>query len=642
MTAAIHQFNPNRVKLPRFKYPEDPATQFALAVDRKERDAGPAVQLACRRHLIELAHADQSPYYWDPNAANRFSQYTYQICRINYRGEWRPFKLLPWQEFSAGCVYGWKKRENHFRRFLDAYKETAKGSGKTPLGAAMSTYNLTSDRELQPLGYVVAKELRQARIAMGDIANMINNSPDLKPRIRWLGGGRPYSILLKSNELCRIDAIAAGNKEGAGQSGHRPTFVLVDEYHEHRTDDVVKQMRANFNKQQAQPLMLIITNAGSGHETPCGIEHHRALRVLSGQDTDDQYFAFIADLEEDDDPFEEDEAGRPTEDALKVWHKANPGLADGLPAISGLHRAFNTAKNSPTDRLDVARKNFGIWTDQVSSWISPTVWMPAQVEELSPLIKVGERPGRKKQNAYLTLDIGVSDDMSAGAIAWDMPDGTLEVQSKIWAIGDGLDDRARRSGEDWREWEKHGHLEVTEGKVVDFEAIADWVAEMDEQFNIVAMAYDNSFMPGVIDRLNRYGVKLREDSRSGSGILIIPHHQGGFIPRRSRQTRQRKGEKDQNLPILAMPTTLDTVTELFNLEKIKVLKNPALTSAVSGAYVRRSRNGLKFLDKDKSSTKIDAAVAFAMVIGLARAQWPVQMKRGLTIEDIQRFTKPKS
>jgi len=45
------------------------------------------------------------------------------------------------------------------------------------------------------------------------------------------------------------------------QSGPRPHVGLLDEVHEHKTNNMVEMMRAGF-KTRRQPLIFMITNSG--------------------------------------------------------------------------------------------------------------------------------------------------------------------------------------------------------------------------------------------------------------------------------------------------------------------------------------------------------------------------------------------
>ena len=67
-----------------------------------------------------------------------------------------------------------------FRRFREAYIETAKGSGKTPLGAGIMLYLLVADGERGAQVFLAAVTREQAGIAWRDCRAMVNASPELR------------------------------------------------------------------------------------------------------------------------------------------------------------------------------------------------------------------------------------------------------------------------------------------------------------------------------------------------------------------------------------------------------------------------------------------------------------------------------
>ena len=64
--------------------------------------------------------------------------------RLPESGE--PFRLLPWQKFVVGSLYGWLTADGS-RRFRSGFVECAKGAGKTPLSAALMLYAFREDSE---------------------------------------------------------------------------------------------------------------------------------------------------------------------------------------------------------------------------------------------------------------------------------------------------------------------------------------------------------------------------------------------------------------------------------------------------------------------------------------------------------------
>ena len=115
---------------------EDPATQYALEVVEGKRVAGPHVRAQCARHLKDMREGAKRGLVWNLQEANRAQGFFEDVLKLNGGDfEGKPFRLLPWQKFVVGSLFGWYGVDG-YRRFRVAYIETAKGSGKSPTKSA--------------------------------------------------------------------------------------------------------------------------------------------------------------------------------------------------------------------------------------------------------------------------------------------------------------------------------------------------------------------------------------------------------------------------------------------------------------------------------------------------------------------------
>ncbi len=301
--------------------------------------AGPAVRDAARRHLDDLLVGHLRGLVWRQDKADHAIGFFEDVLKLN-GGEYeaKPFLLAPWQAFVVGSIFGWYTADGS-RRFNTAYIETGKGSGKSPLAAGIGLYGLVSDKEQRAEIYAAATKRDQAQILFRDAVAMVDLSPLLTSRLVRSGRDEKVWNLFydKTNSFFRT--ISADE----GQSGPRPHIGLVDEVHEHKTPTVVNMMRAG-RKSRRRALLLMITNSGSDKKTICGTYHDLGVRVCRREFEDDTLFAFICNLDKDEDPFE-DEA---------CWPKVNPSLdyrahgqADGIPGRRYLREQVNQARGAP-------------------------------------------------------------------------------------------------------------------------------------------------------------------------------------------------------------------------------------------------------------------------------------------------------
>ena len=107
--------------------PNDPVTGYAVEVLEGRAPAGPYVRDACARHIRDIEHGSKRGIRFDLDVAKRAISFCPDVLRLNGgKHEGAPFRLLPWQAFIVGSVYGWQNSEG-FRRFRMAYIEGGKG-----------------------------------------------------------------------------------------------------------------------------------------------------------------------------------------------------------------------------------------------------------------------------------------------------------------------------------------------------------------------------------------------------------------------------------------------------------------------------------------------------------------------------------
>lgn len=216
----------------------DPVTAYARDVKAGRIIAGPHVRDACDRHLRDLKRkgTEAFPYRWNPlpkrkkgetpeqrrarRPVDRVMRYFSTVLRLNGgEHEGKPFDLHHSQAFIVGSIFGWL-REDGTRRFRSAFIEQGKGSGKSPMAAAIGTYMLMADGEARAEVYAAAVDRNQASILFRDAVAMARQSPALTKRVTYSGGvGKEWNIAyLDSGSFFRP---ITSESSGCGKSGRR-------------------------------------------------------------------------------------------------------------------------------------------------------------------------------------------------------------------------------------------------------------------------------------------------------------------------------------------------------------------------------------------------------------------------------------
>jgi len=558
----------------------DPVTDYAGRVCAGSIVAGGLVRAACRRHLEDVRTASARGLRWDPTKADRAIAFFGEILYLpentdagdtvtaGASSDPRPFVLAPWQAFIVGSLFGWYTAAG-FRRFREAYIETAKGSGKTPLGAGIMLYMLVADGQPGSQNYLAAVTREQANLAWRDVRKMVEASPELR-EFFGADGYRAHELIVPGEG----GILKPISSEKRGLDGKRVHGALIDEVHEHPTPDVVDKVVAG-TKGNRNALIVKTTNSGFDRTSVCWYQHDYSRKVLEGTLDNPAWFAFICGL----DPCPAcTQAGRwfPAEDCPHCddwktegphWAKANPNLGVSLP-WSYVRDRVQKAIGMPTAVSDVLRFNFCVWTQGAARAIDMGAWAACQ-----PFPEASELLGAP---AFGCLDFGLNNDLTAWGRLWVLPDGRLAVRFRYYTPADAL---RRFPARPYDAWRRSGLLTVTEGAATDYERVrvdirADVAAE-----GLEAIFYDTAYATETAQIL------------TGEGILMVGMRQG-----------------------FAMNEAIRRLGTLIHAGAICHGNDPILAWMASNTVTIEGTKGELRLAKERSPEKIDGIAALVMGI----------------------------
>lgn len=596
----------------------DAVTAYAIAVVEGTIVAGPHVRNAGRRHLDDLERGHERGLVFDVDAAQRALDFFPAILRLSDgQFEGRPFNLDPSQAFIVGSLFGWKKANGN-RRFRRAWIEQGKGNGKSPLAGGIGLYGLTADNEPGAQIYSAAAKRDQAAILFHDACGMVRKAPALAKRLKISGPeGAEFNLAHTSSGSFFRPVSREAGKTG---SGPRPHIILADEVHEMASGAILETLERGF-KFRRNPLLFMITNSGSDRNSVAWEEHEMACRVAAGshdpigadatfvgEAVNDSFFAYVCALDEGDDPLED-----PT-----CWIKANPLLGKTIDEeyLTGIVR---DARQMPSKLNNILRLHFCVWTEADVAWTTRAAIAPLMAD-FDPVEEHGGAP------VWLGLDLSGNRDMTAAAAIVKTGTVAIEVQREgetftvekptydawveAWTPGDNIEARELRDKLPYRVWRDRGFINAVPGLSIPYLHVAQYLAEIDRDFEVVLAAYD------------RYAfAKFEEEAATiGLSIPFAEHPQGGV--KKGKPTEAMKaaakaaGREPQGL---WMPGSVRAFEDAIMERRIRFRGNPALMSAMLSAVSEEDRWGNHWLSKLRSTNKIDIAVALAMAIGAAEA-----------------------
>lgn len=432
--------------------------KFARDVVRGKRPACRYVQLACQRHLDDLASSRRKDFRWkfDPEAAERKLELIELMPHT--KGEWA-FKrqlvtLEPWQKFGLMATFGWLNKRTGKRRFRESYWEVPRKNGKSVIAAGVGIGMFVLDDEFGAEVYAGATTEKQAWEVFRPARLMVKRSPML---IESAGIEVNASNMNKPEDGSRFEPLIGNPGDGAS-----PSCAIVDEYHEHDNSALYETMLTGMGARR-QPLMFIITTAGANIEGPCYDKRRQVIEMLEGTVPDDELFGWIWTIDEGDE----------WTDPL-VLAKANPNMGISVYQEyleSQQQRAIKSARFTNTFKT----KHLNVWTSAKAGYFNVEDWRACEDETLS----LEQFEGH---DCMLALDLARKLDLNSMArLFWRDIDGRrhyYSVAPRFWVPEDTVrNTENRRMAERYQKWVNTGHLLETQGAEIDYRDILEEAKE---------------------------------------------------------------------------------------------------------------------------------------------------------------------
>jgi len=417
------------------------------------------VKLACERHRRDLA---AGRWLWSPKAAERFCRHASRFVHI--KGEWarrplrdRYIRLQPWQCFVFCSIFGWLRADGT-RRFREAYLEVPRKNSKSTMDAVVGDYMLVADDEEGAEVYCGATTEQQAWEVFGPARMMAIKSPFFADHFRVLIGAQHLGIVDSAAKMMPII--------GSPHDGASPSCALVDEFHEHPTNELYDTMLTGMGARR-QPLLMVTTTAGSNIAGPCYAKRDHITKVLEQLTEDEETFGIIFTIDEGDDWTD------PT-----VWRKANPnyGVSVGADFLEARRReAISRAGRQAV----ILCKHLNVWTRTHTRWLNPLQWASCK-RDVVRLRDFGSAP------CWIGIDLASKIDIAA-LVALFRTDKGFALFGRYFLPETTLE---LPQNEHYRRWRASGLLTVTDGDIIDYDPIEAALVELSTQHEIRCVAYD--------------------------------------------------------------------------------------------------------------------------------------------------------
>lgn len=473
------------------------ANKYARDVVAGKIPACKWVRLACGRHLDDLKASEKRAYRFkfDRDAGERAAKFIQLLPHT--KGKWARqglrIKLEPWQLFIVCCLFGWKHKKTGRRRFREAYIEVPRKNGKSVIAAGIGLYMFIADREYGAEVYCGATTEKQAWEVFRPAKIMLQKTPEL---VEAAGIQINAKTLAKPDDGSRFEPVIGDPGDGSS-----PNCALIDEYHEHYSDNQYETMQTGMGARE-QPLILAITTAGFNIAGPCFEKRKQVQQMLEKAPANDELFGLIYTLDVEDDWRD-----------LKVLRKANPNYGVSVDD-EFLAKQLADAIRYPAKQNAFKTKHCNIWCSAKNAWLNMNDWAGCG----RPGLNIDDYRGMP---CYVGVDLASRSDIAAIALVFRDKD---EQGRDRWAVfvrpylPRGAIERGGVNQAAYELWEHTGRLHITEGEELDFEVIREDLAAIAEAYDVQEIAYDKWRATQLAHQLMKDGANIIE---VGGGIATM-------------------------------------------------------------------------------------------------------------------------
>lgn len=371
------------------------------------------------------------------------------------------FILQPWQAFVVACIYGFYHKDTGERVVQSVYIEMARKNGKSAFAAALCLYHLIADGESGAEVYLAANSKDQVKLSSWPLCS--NFAKGLDPK------GKRLEIY---RDMVKFETAKSWLKVLAADStkldGPNPSMFLLDEYHAAKSS-ALKDVLQSGQGMRDDPMQVVITTAGFDKMGPCYQMRTMCVEILEGLKEDDNIFAAIFSLDEDDDWKDE-----------SVWLKGNPNL-DVTVKMSYLRGQVKKAVNSPSEEVGVRTKNINEWCDSAETWIPDD-----RIIAVTDKVEISQFGSDAE--CYVGIDLSTTTDLAA--VSYMIPhDGKMYFKTDYYLPRESL--KTKKNKEQYGEWARLGYLKITPGNVIDYDCILEDILQMDSKVFIMKVGYDS-------------------------------------------------------------------------------------------------------------------------------------------------------
>jgi phage terminase large subunit-like protein len=388
------------------------------------------------------------------------------------------FLLREWQSEEIlrpifGKVRWSEEHQAYVRSTRTAYIEMGRKNGKSQILAGIMLYLLFADGEHSAEIISVAKDREQASAVFNVASQMVLLQPILSRAAKVIPSTKRI-VNKRTNGVYMVKAADGGRLLGGNPSGVAADEILA--WPKESGTEVWNALRSGMGSMdRKQPLMVAATTAPAADESFGADVHRRMVRVVENPDMEPHTFAWIKNLPLDANIWDETN-----------WHIPNPALGDFL-SLEEMRGMAIEARNDPVAELSFRRFQLNQTLGSEVHWMPMHLWDACEgVVHRDAEATLDAFAGK---DCWLGVDLAGRQDLTS--IAYWFPDeDNGDMLWRHWMPREAYERLNRQNNGKLAEFVKGGWLTLTEGNVLDFNAVYDAVESDSQRFTVLGIDAD--------------------------------------------------------------------------------------------------------------------------------------------------------
>lgn len=500
--------------------------------------------------LAANTNLSRGGYVFDEARANRPIEFIERFCKHS-KGEWagQGIRLELFQKAFIQALFGFVDAQTGLRQYRESFFLVGRKNGKSTLLAGLALYMLTSDGEGGAEVYSTATKYAQARLLFDEAHNMIKQSPELSKHFK-----KRKTDLYYAPSMSKFQPLARNSDT---LDGLNCSFCVMDELHGVRDRNLYEVMRQS-QAARRQPLLVMITTAGTVRECIFDDMYSHAAQVADGVIKDDRFLPILYELDD-----------RAEWTDPKAWIKANPALCS-IKKLDDLTAKVERAKQNRNELSGVLCKEFNVRETVKTAWLS---FDDINNEETFTLDDF--------RGAYCIggVDLSITTDLTCASLLFmKRGDDKKYITQMYFLPADRLQERVQQDKIPYDKWFERGLLRLCVGNSINYSDVTEWFTETVKQYDLFpAWVYYDS-----------YSARYFVEEMALQGFNMV---------------RCIQGAKTLSLPMQMLGADLQAHRVIYN-------NNPILKWCLTNTGIQTDRNGNIVPIKNQSPRqRIDGAAA---------------------------------